>query len=282
MRYPSALLPDCRGDPTGGRPHPGLFKECDMMNEDKELVVQEPQRFDLSRTDGVAALKQAESMVKYLAAKCDGPKYISHISGKKYPKVEWWTTVGAGLGLFPQEESCVRLDRDEEMAYEAIVTVRRGGEVVSRGSAMCSNKERSWRTRDEYAIRSMAVTRAVGKAYRIAFSFLAVMADLEPTPAEEMVEEYEARKVQGSTQARDDNRQVIIEQIAQVVGEFTDERKDVYRRRITAAGNIGELKRVLEQAQGEWKAKDGAERDAADEPDPVVEAGWDSTDGGTK
>lgn len=175
-----------------------------------ELVAQE--RFDLAQVDGVAALKRAEEMVQYLSAKCKGPAFISNIKGKKYPKVEWWTTVGAGLGLFPVEESCQRLDRQGEVAYMAIVTVRRSGEVISRGSAMCSNLEATWSKRDEYAIRSMAVTRATGKAYRIAFSFLAVMAGLEATPAEEMLENQPRSK-----QPPDPERTSLINEIAEIM-----------------------------------------------------------------
>lgn len=155
---------------------------------DTELVPTETGSFDLARTDGVAALKHAEVMIQYLAQKCKGPQFISIIQGRKYPRVEWWTTVGAGLGLFPQEESCVKLDRESEIIYEATVGVYRGEQRVSRGSAICSSKEKTWKSRDEYAVRSMALTRATGKAYRMAFSFLAVMAGLEPTPAEEMPE----------------------------------------------------------------------------------------------
>lgn len=164
---------------------------------DTELVPVETGSFDLARTDGVAALKHAEAMIQYLAQKCKGPQFISMIQGRKYPRVEWWTTVGAGLGLFPQEESCVKLDREGEITYEAMVGVYRGEQRVSRGSALCSNKEKTWKSRDEYAVRSMALTRATGKAYRMAFSFLAVMAGLEPTPAEEMPEGTEKAESSG-------------------------------------------------------------------------------------
>jgi len=157
--------------------------------DDKDLIPQETGTFDLARTDGVAALRRAEAMIQYMSEKCKGPQFVSVIQGRKYPRVEWWTTVGAGLGLFPQEEECVRLEREEETAYRATVGVYRGEQRVSRGSAICSSKERTWKNRDEYAVRSMALTRATGKAYRMAFSFLAVMAGLEPTPAEEIPEE---------------------------------------------------------------------------------------------
>ena len=246
--------------------------------ETRELVPQEPGRFDLAHTDGVAALKQAETMVKYLAAKCDNAQFIAHISGKKYPKVEWWTTVGAGFGLFPVEESCTRLDRDEETAYEAVVSVKRSGEIVSRGSAMCSSKENRWRGRDEYAIRSMAVTRATGKAYRIAFSFLAVMAGLEGTPAEEIPEEQKAPPPRNATPHPDPDRQLVIDQIGEVVKDryFTPEDRTRYRARVKAAGDVTELRRVLEQAIAERATLQSEVPQAP--ADPVAEEAWEQTE----
>jgi hypothetical protein len=109
-----------------------------------------------------------------------------NIKGKQYPKIEWWTTVSASLGLFPQVVFAQRLDRDDEIAYEAKVAVYRHNQIVASGEAMCSNREERWSHADEYAIKSMAITRASGKAYRIPLSFLAVMAGLEATPAEEI------------------------------------------------------------------------------------------------
>ena len=60
------------------------------------------------------------------------------------------------------------------------------GLPVSVGHALCSNKERSKRSFDEYAILSMAQTRAEGKAYRLLLGWLMKAAGFEATPAEEM------------------------------------------------------------------------------------------------
>jgi len=139
-----------------------------------------------------AALQRASEIVQMMAQKCSGPKYVAIIptkeGPKRYPRVEWWTTVGASLGLFPHEIACRRLVRQykDEIVYEAIVEVRHGETPITRASAICSSTEANWQQADEYAIRSMAITRATGKAFRIGLSFLAVMAGLEPTPAEEM------------------------------------------------------------------------------------------------
>lgn len=132
----------------------------------------------------VKALLAAEDLVKHMAAKCG--HLVLDLRGKKYPLVEWWTTVGSGLGLFPVEVSSTRLNRDGEIVYEAVVEVRRHGQVVTRASAIASNKERSTWANNEFSVKSMATTRAVGKAYRLPLGWLARLAGLEPTPADEM------------------------------------------------------------------------------------------------
>ena len=132
------------------------------------------------------AIVQMQEIVKTMALSCNTEQFIATIKGNRYPKVEWWTTIAATLGLFPVTVYSKRLDREGEIAYEARVEVRHGNTTVAAGEALCSDKETQWRGKPEYSIKSMAITRATGKAYRIPLSFLAVMAGLSPTPAEEM------------------------------------------------------------------------------------------------
>lgn len=153
------------------------------MNE----VVPIEETLELFPAHPTRALERAEELVRYMADKCKGPQFVSSIRGKLYPKVEWWTTVGASLQLFPREVSSARLPTENnEVKYESIVEVCRGGDVISRASNLCSSAEPWGAGKPEHAIKSMATTRATSKAYRIGLSFLAVLAGLEPTPAEEM------------------------------------------------------------------------------------------------
>jgi len=166
-------------------------------DETPELIETQPSAVPVvfSR-DPKQALAQMRDLVKDVAKECTGPNFISNIKGKQYPKVEWWTTVGASLGLFPVNEWAKRLDRDGEIVYEARVSVRNQGNVVTAAQSLCSSKEDNWHTenkktgditpKDEHAIMSMAITRATSKSFRIGLSMLAVMAGLEPTPAEEI------------------------------------------------------------------------------------------------
>ncbi|MBM3417411.1 MAG: hypothetical protein FJY17_00645 [Bacteroidetes bacterium] len=115
-------------------------------------------------------------------------KLTANIQGKNYPLVEAWQFAGSQLGLIPVVKEVKNLSTDTELKYEAMVEVIRltDGVVLSRGYAVCSNKENSKRRFDEYAIASMAQTRAVGKAYRNILAWLMKAAGFEATPAEEM------------------------------------------------------------------------------------------------
>lgn len=115
-------------------------------------------------------------------------KLTANIQGKNYPLVEAWQFAGSQLGLIPVMKHCYNLSTPEEIKYEAHVDVIRisDGFIMSRGFAVCSNKEHSKKRFDEYAIASMAQTRAVGKAYRNILAWLMKAAGFEATPAEEM------------------------------------------------------------------------------------------------
>jgi hypothetical protein len=121
------------------------------------------------------------------------------IGAKNHVYVEGWTTLGSLLGVLPAEESSVAL---EDGSYESVVHLLRSSDqaIVGRASAVCGTDEPTWKSRPRYARKSMATTRATGKAYRLGFSWLMVMAGYDPTPLEEMRED--AWGVIGSKEAQ--------------------------------------------------------------------------------
>ena len=139
---------------------------------------------NLSLTKPEQALQVASTLQAFVIER----KLTANIQGKNYPLVEAWQFAGSQLGLIPVVKEVKNLSNDSEIKYEAFVEVIRlqDGLVMSRGYAVCSNKENSKRRFDEYAIASMAQTRAVGKAYRNILAFLMKAAGFEATPAEEM------------------------------------------------------------------------------------------------
>lgn len=114
---------------------------------------------------------------------------------KRYVHCEGWTTMGALLGCFPRITDTKEIEPGRFLAVCEIYTAT--GALISRGEAEADIKEQiklkngdyKDRWNDNYAVRSMAQTRATSKAFRIGFSWLMVLAGYAPTPAEEMKEE---------------------------------------------------------------------------------------------
>jgi len=158
------------------------------MSEMSEIVVvQESElRLGTMRADGpMALIRQASNIATELAKIIDSRQLFTNIGGKKYVRVEGWSTLGAMLGVLPCEDNVTVY---EDGTYEATVSLIRvnDGAVIGRGSAICGMDEKTWASRPNYARRSMAITRATGKAYRLGFSWIMTLAGYEATPAEEM------------------------------------------------------------------------------------------------
>ena len=113
----------------------------------------------------------------------------TNIKGKDYVNVEGWQIAGAFTGTFPIVESVEAMPttRPGEYKYRAEVSLHdKDDRLVGKGVAICSNKEVGKGGFDEYAVASMAQTRAVGKAFRMKIGWLLKVAGYETTPAEEM------------------------------------------------------------------------------------------------
>lgn len=140
------------------------------------------QSFDLAAPE--QAMQVATILQQFVAEK----KLTANIKGKHYPLVEAWQFAGSQLGLYPLLIEVKDLSNEKEIKYLATVEIRKisDDKIMSRGFATCSNKEGSKKQFDEYAICSMAQTRAEGKAYRMLLSWLMKAAGFEAVPAEEM------------------------------------------------------------------------------------------------
>jgi len=156
------------------------------MDERNELMIidESPSHFMQRHTD------MATVLGKFIMDR----KLYKVIQDRKYVMVEGWTTLGGMIGVLPRE---VEVKRLEDGGYEAIVELVQAttGLVIGRASALCGMDEKTWAGRPEYARRSMAITRATGKAYRLGFSWIVKLAGYEATPAEEMPIEGVAKEI---------------------------------------------------------------------------------------
>lgn len=156
-----------------------------------DLVTIEPQQ-SLLTLPPKQMIARAKEYAEVLADVIDKQKLFTLIQGRKYVRVEGWLTLGTMLGFTAKEKRVTRL---EDGSFEAEVEIVRysDGTVLGGASALCSVHEKRWGSADEYARRSMAITRAVGKAYRINFSWIVALSGYETTPEEEMPKEEPKR-----------------------------------------------------------------------------------------
>jgi len=145
----------------------------------KELQIK---TYDLDKPAQIAAMAGVlkNHIVKH--------KLFVPIAGKNYAMVEGWQFAGGLMGLFPRIKQVINLSQGQEYKWQAEVEVidRKNDKIVSTGFALCSNKENKKKTFDEYAVLSMAQTRAIGKAYRNLLGWVMKLAGYEATPSEEM------------------------------------------------------------------------------------------------
>jgi hypothetical protein len=107
------------------------------------------------------------------------------VSGKDFLTAEAWTTLGGMLGVVP----VVEWTRPNESGdgYLARVEARTlDGRVVGAAESECSRAEAKWKNRDAFQLRSMAQTRAIGRALRAPLGMIPVLAGYDPAAAEEV------------------------------------------------------------------------------------------------
>jgi hypothetical protein len=172
--------------------------EAVEVDAPRALVVQQPGQALVAadRPDGPAEMMaKATSLANALRDMVEAQKLYAVISGKKYPQVEAWMTIGRMDNVVARESS--RPIRHDDGSYEAEVELVRlsDGMVIGRASALCGMPDdKPWATRAEYARRSMAVTRATSRAFRQQYSWIMALAGYDTTHADGLVGTAEVGK----------------------------------------------------------------------------------------
>lgn len=146
------------------------------------------------RTYEIEKPKQLMQMAVILKNYIVKNKLYAPIAGKNYVMVEGWQFAGGLLGALPRIAEVNQVAPNKWLAKAEIIN-QKNQEVLSVGYALCSKEEMKKKTFDEYAILSMAQTRAIGKAYRNLIGWVIKAAGYESTPAEEVIK----GKIEGTT-----------------------------------------------------------------------------------
>lgn len=158
--------------------------DAEAVEVGTDLAPVEPQSGTLFRTDDpMEVVERASKVANALKDVLRQQRMVANISGREHVQVEGWTTLGSMLGVVP----VVEWTRKTDDGWEARVEARTlDGRTVGAAEAMCSRGESKWKNRDDYALRSMAQTRATSKALRGPLGFVVTLAGFESTPADEM------------------------------------------------------------------------------------------------
>lgn len=145
-------------------------------------------------------VNQGHDRAKQLMEIVSQNEWAKKIGDKNYLQVEAWQTLGRFYGYTAKTKSTEYVEMGAIKGFNAVVEIFDSkGQIVGGAEAGCYSDEERWNTEPRinkygkriegsplFSLKSMAQTRATGKAYRQILSWVAVMAGYAPTPAEEM------------------------------------------------------------------------------------------------
>jgi len=149
----------------------------------------------LSELTPVEKVAQAKEWSTALMDVVNSRELYTEQNGNKYLHVEAWELIGAFAGFRAETESIEPISaNDQIVGYKAkvvLVSIADGSRLGGGGIAMCGldeyvTKGQKTQGAKHNAAMSMAQTRAVSKAFRMNFSYVAVLGGYAPTPADEM------------------------------------------------------------------------------------------------
>jgi hypothetical protein len=161
-------------------------------NTTNALVVTEEVNLDgPSAEDFEVSLRQAQAKAATLKRLISENNWSVNIQGHEHIRVEAWITTASSYGCTAKVIETERLSGYKQAFLATAVVLRHGlGEpqVIGQAFAECGTRgDGVWEeSQPEYAVRSMAQTRAISKAIASVFRWVVVLAGYQGTPYEEM------------------------------------------------------------------------------------------------
>lgn len=133
--------------------------------------------------DPVQVVQRATEVADALKDVITSRGMLVRIQGREHCTVDGWQVLGSMIGV----TAVCEWTRPMQDGWEARVLAQTlDGRVIGAAEAQCTRTEKMWSKRDDYALRSMAQTRATSKALKGPLGFVVKLAGFEPTPADEM------------------------------------------------------------------------------------------------
>lgn len=204
-------------------------------------------RPDISMTQQIEIATRVADQLKQILK---DRKLVVNMRGNDYVTVEGWNTLGTILGTHAVTDVVEPVDFTQaKFAYRAKVTIKQGDNILSSAEAIATS---GGNQREEHQVYSMAQTRALGKAYRMAFSWIIKLAGYEPTPYEEME----------APRAKPSNRRGPVSQLAKYDDNIADCIAEMKEKKMSLTRK--NLKELLVQKQQDGVLSDEDFQDAMD------------------
>ncbi len=125
----------------------------------------------------------AQALMSVISQKAKPVKF----NGEQYLEFEDWQTIAQFYNHTVGIDKTEQIEEDGKIVgFVAKALLYYNGTIVGGAEAACMKDEPNWKSKPLFQLRSMAQTRAMAKALRSRFGFVAVLAGFKPTPAEEM------------------------------------------------------------------------------------------------
>ena len=164
----------------------GDQQQANLFHNQHVAQIQHQEIFDPERD-----VERARSAARALMGVIEATKTLK-LNGKTYLFFEHWQTIGQFFNHSVGVDWVNTLENPD--GYEAKSVLYHNGQVVGGAIASCTRDEANWKGKPDFQLRSMAQTRAMAKALRSRFGFIAVLAGAEPTAAEEIIPEGTGRQ----------------------------------------------------------------------------------------
>ena len=133
-----------------------------------------------------AAAEACKSLMKYIKNSNLTP--VTMGKGNEHLRVEHWGVISAFFGYAVQTMEPAPVKIEEYHGYKCLAKLIRktDGFVLGRATSLCMRDEHQWREKPNYALASMAATRAAAKCQSNVWRWVVVMQGFSGTPVEEM------------------------------------------------------------------------------------------------
>lgn len=158
-----------------------------MTQDTQEIVTVDPQELLVPPEQVERHIAWTSSLAVALRNELKAHGLTTRIGSREHINIDGWQLLGGVLGVTAHVVRNEPVMLGDERGFEAEAVLRdRQGREVGRAVQICMRSEREWTKRPSYALKGMASTRAIARAWRQSFGFVAAAGGMSATPTEEM------------------------------------------------------------------------------------------------